>query len=379
MDLDIKQMTEMVKILAGEKDLPEQTVIDAVETAIAAAWRRDNGSKDQTVRSELNLNTGKAVVFLERTVVNDDDGYSIYTEIPLKEAKKLKKDISEGDIIEESFEVTSFGRVASATAKQVLISKIKEAERDAVMTEFADKIHTIVGGVVSRSESRFCLVDLGRAEGIMPKSEWVQGEFYRVGQRVKVYIKGIETTDRGAQLLLSRADPEMVVSLFSKEVPEIDGGIVKINAIAREAGRRTKLAVSSIVAGVDPVGAFIGNRGTRIQSVTDELDGNERVDVIEWSEDPAEFIRGAISPAEVVKIIVDEKKKSALVLVSPDQHAIAIGKMGQNVRLASTITGYALSIDVTDEKPAEKPADAKDAKKNTKSVEDSLFEALGEA
>lgn len=374
--LDIKQMLELVKLLASEKDLPEDAVIGAIEAAIAAAWRKENGSRDQDVRAEINLNTGEAEVFVKRIVVDDEEAYNIYTEIPLKEAKKLDKKAEIDSEVEESYKVTSFGRVSSTTARQVLMSKIKEAEKEAVMTEYADKIHTVVSGVVTRAESRFVLVDLGRTEGFMPRPEWIQGEYYRVGSRIKVYIKGIESTEKGAQLLLSRADAQFVLYLFAQEVPEIENGVVAINSIAREAGKRTKIAVSTTVPGVDPIGAFVGGRGTRIQSVVEELGGDERIDIVEWSEDPVEFIQAAISPAEVVRVVVNEAKKQADVFVAPDQHAIAIGRSGQNVRLASDLTGYRIDLEVTDEKPAAPKEAAKPTRK--KSAEDSLFAALEE-
>ena len=216
--LDLKQMTAMVKIIAEEKNLPEETVLDIIQMAIAAAWRKDNGDKDMNVRAMLNLRNGTAEVFVMRTVVEDDVAYNPATEIPLKEAGKGK---AVGDIVEEKHKVTSFGRVAAMTAKQVVVQRLREAERDAVLTMFEDKIGTVVTGLVSRVEPKIVRVDLGKASGIMPKSEQIEGEFYTVGDRIKVYIKGVERDDTKAQLILSRGNAEFIEYLFRQEVPEL--------------------------------------------------------------------------------------------------------------------------------------------------------------
>ena len=216
--LDLKQMTAMVKIIAEEKNLPEETVLDIIQMAIAAAWRKDNGDKDMNVRAMLNLRNGTAEVFVMRTVVEDDVAYNPATEIPLKEAGKNK---SVGDIVEEKHSVTSFGRVAAMTAKQVVVQRLREAERDAVLTMFEDKIGTVVTGVVSRVEPKIVRVDLGKASGIMPKSEQIDGEFYTVGDRIKVYIKGVERDDAKAQLILSRGNAEFIEYLFQQEVQKL--------------------------------------------------------------------------------------------------------------------------------------------------------------
>ena len=230
--LDLKQMAAMVKAIAEEKELPEETVIEVVESAIAAAWRRDNGDKDMNVRAELNMKTGDAKVFVAREVVEDGLAYNPATEIPEKEAGKGKKP---GDIVEESYEVKSFGRVASQTAKQVVVQRLREAERDAVLSNFEDKIGTVVTAIVSRVEPKLVRLEIGKATGIMPKSEQIDGEYYTVGSRIKVLIKEIERNERGAQLILTRGSAEFIEYLFRQEVPEIDAGTVEIKAIAREA------------------------------------------------------------------------------------------------------------------------------------------------
>ena len=338
--LDLKQMSAMVKVIAEEKNLPEEVVLDVIQMAIAAAWRKDNGDKDMNVRAVLNVNTGEADVFVERTVTEDGLAYNPATEIPESEAKG--KQI--GDVVEEKHKVTTFGRVAAMTAKQVVVQRLREAERDAVLNMFEDKIGTVTTGMVSRVERNIVRIDLGRASGIMPRSEQIDGEYYSVGSRIKVYIKGVERDERGAQLILSRGCPEFIEYLFRQEVPEIENGTVEIRAIAREAGRRTKIAVMSTVPGVDPVGTFVGGRGVRVQAVMNEIGEHEKIDIITWSDNASEYIREALSPAEVVKVEI--KDKTAKVYVTEDQQSIDIGRQGQNVRLVSKLTGFELDIEL---------------------------------
>ena len=361
--LDLKQMATMVKVIAEEKDLPEETVLDVIETAIAAAWRRDNGDRDMNVRAELNTKTGEATVYVSREVIEDGLAYNPATEIPEGEAGGKKV----GETVEEAFKVTSFGRVASMTAKQVVVQRLREAERDAVLAAFEDKVGTVVTGMIARVEPKLVRIDIGKASGIMPKSEQIEGEYYSVGSRIKVMIKEIERNDRGAQLILTRGSAEFVEYLFRQEVPEVENGTVEIRAIAREAGKRTKIAVMSTVPGVDPVGTFVGGRGVRVQAVMNEIGDREKIDVINWSDNASEYIREALSPAEISKVEIDGKK--AKVYVTEDQQSIAIGRQGQNVRLASKLTGYDLDIEL-----AEAPK-----KKKRANVEDSLLSALEDA
>lgn len=363
-NLDLKQMSAMVDIIAEEKGLPKDVVLGVIEQAIAAAWRKDNGDRDMNVRAVLNTNTGEADVYVAREVIEEGVAYNPSTEIPLDLAKKGSKI---GDIVEEKFVVKGFGRVAAGTAKQVVIQRLREAENEAVLTEFEDKIGTIVTGLVSRVEPKIVRIDLGRGNGIMPRSEQIDGEYYTVGSRIKVLIKKIERGDRGAQLILSRGCPEFIEYLFRQEVPEISNGIVEIKGIAREAGRRTKIAVTSTVPGIDPVGTFVGGRGIRVQAVMNEIGEREKIDIINWSDNASEYIREALSPAEINKVDINGKK--AKVYVTEDQQSIAIGKQGQNVRLASKLTGYDLDIELI---KAPK-------KKKKSSVEDSLLSALEEA
>ena len=366
-ELNVKQLALAMRTIAEEKNLPEDVVLAVIEQAIAAAWRRDNGERDQDVRAELNINEGVATVYVRREVVEIVGSDAV--EISLEDAKKQKKDVELGDFIEEKHEVTSFGRVAAQTAKQVVLQRLREAEREVVLEEYEDKIGTIVTGTVQRVEARVVRVELGKAIGILPQSEQVQGEYYSIGSRIKVFIKEIERDNRGPQLILSRANEAFVEYLFRQEVPEMETGAVEIKAIAREAGRRTKLAVYSSVPGVDPVGTFVGGHGTRVQAVMNEVGDQEKIDIIPFSEDSEEFIRGALGPAEIERIEINKSDKTAKVFVNEDQQSIAIGRAGQNVRLASRLTGYELDIETATPKAAE-------PKKPRKNIEDSLLDAL---
>ncbi len=366
-EINVKQLILAVHTIAEEKNLPEETVLAVIEQAIAAAWRRDNGERDQEVRSELNINDGTASVYVAREVVEEVGSNAV--EISLADAKKIKKDAVIGDSIEEKHEVTTFGRVAAQTAKQVVLQRLREAEREVVLAEYEDKIGTVVNGIVQRVEPRVIRVDLGKASGIIPQGEQIQGEFYNVGSRIKVYIKDIERDNRGPQLILSRGNEQFVEYLFHQEVPEIGTGAVEIKAIAREAGRRTKLAVASTMSGVDPIGTFVGGHGSRVQAVMNEIGDQEKIDIIAYDENPEQFIKNALSPAEIAKVVIDEVTKRATVSVAEDQQSIAIGRAGQNVRLASRLTGYELDIE---QAVAAKPA----APVHRKNIEDSLLDAV---
>ena len=368
-DLNIKQLTLAVRTIAEEKNLPEETVLSVIEQAIAAAWRRDNGTRDQLVRASLNINNGTAVVSVVKTVVEEVENDA--NQIDLEEAKEIDPAAElGGEVVMETHNVTTFGRVAAQTAKQVILQRLREAEREVVLAEFEDKIGTVVIGTVQRVEPRVVRIELGKAVGIMPQSEQIPGEYYGVGRRIKVYIKDIEREGRGPQLILSRGNEEFVRFLFNQEVPEMETGAVEIKAIAREAGRRTKLAVSSALPGVDPVGTFVGGHGARVQAVMNEIGEQEKIDIIPYEEDAAGFIANAMSPAEVLSVTVNEDEKRATVYVSEDQQSIAIGRAGQNVRLASRLTGYELDI--------EAKAPVKTEPKSRKNIEDSLMSVVEE-
>ena len=368
-DLNIKQMLLAARTIAEEKNLPEEKVLEVIEMAIAAAWRRESGERGQNVRAELNTNTGDAVVFVQYEVVDGEEAYDPITEIALEDARKENPEIEVGEIVEEKFPVETFGRVAAQTAKQVVLQRLREAEREVVLEEYEDKVGGIVSGTVSKVDQRFVRIDLGKATGIMPMREQIHGEYFSVGQRVKVLIKEIEKEGRSPELILSRADSKFVEILFQQEVPELETGMVEIVAIAREAGRRTKMAVRSAMPGVDPVGTFVGGRGVRVQAVMNEIGEREKIDIVTWSENASEFIREALSPAEIVEVKIEDGKKRAKVFVSEDQQSVAIGRGGQNVRLASRLTGFELDIELA----------KKEEKKPRGNIEDGLFDALNEA
>ncbi len=369
-DLDLKQLTMAVRSIAEEKNLPEEIVMSVIEQAIAAAWRRDNGERDQEVRAELNVNSGTAKVFVAREVV--DEVGSPAHEISVEDARKVKPGVEVGDVIEDEHEVSSFGRVAAQTAKQVVLQRLREAEREVVLAEYEDQIGTVLTGTVQRVEPRVVRVEIGKANGIIPQSEQIQGEYYNVGSRIKVFLKDIERDNRGPQLILSRGNEAFIEYLFRQEVPELETGAVEIKAIARESGRRTKLAVASTVPGVDPVGTFVGGHGTRVQAVMNEIGDQEKIDIVTYNEDIEQFIKNALSPAEVAKVELDKTNKRAKVFVNEDQQSIAIGRGGQNVRLASRLTGYELDIE---QQAAAKPA----APAPRKNIEDDLMSAVEES
>jgi len=373
-EIDLKQLTMAVRTIAEEKNLPEETVMSVIEQAIAAAWRRDNGERDQEVRSEFNVNDGAAEVYVAREVVEEVGSPAL--EISLKDAKKTNPDAKIGDTVEEKHIVSSFGRVAAQTAKQVVLQRLREAEREIVLREYEDKVGTLVNGMVQRVEPRVVRVELGKAVGIIPQSEQIQGEYYSIGSRLKVLIKEIERDTRGPQLILSRASEKFVELLFRQEVPEIETGAVEIKGIAREAGRRTKIAVASTVPGVDPVGTFVGGHGTRVQAVMNEIGDQEKIDIVTYDENKEQFIKNALSPAEVNKVVIDKKEERATVYVSEDQQSIAIGRSGQNVRIASRLTGLELDIESKMPEEASKPKTSTAAKKN---IEDSLLSAVEES
>jgi len=379
MDLEIKQLVLAIKTIAEEKNLPEETVQEIVEQALAAAWRRDNGDREQEVRSVINLNTGDVDIYVSKNVVDEIENE--HTELTVEEAKKLKKDAAVGDVVEEHEKANSFGRVAAQTAKQVILQRLREAEREIVMGEYEDKIGTIINGVVTRVEGRIVRFDLGKAQGIMPASEQIQSERYYPGQRLKVFLKDVERGFRGPQLVLSRGSTKFLEDLFRNEVPEMESGAVEIKGIAREAGVRSKIAVASNVQGVDPVGTFVGGHGTRVNAVVSEVGEQEKIDIVVWNEDPQVYIMNALSPTRVVKVDLDEANKKARVTVPEDQLSIAIGKQGQNVRLASKLSGYEIDIVAGEEVPEgaeieSKPVVQKLKRKNE--LESSLLEAIEE-
>lgn len=340
--LDIKQMTTAIHAIAEEKNLPDDMVVEALETAIAAAWRRDNGDRDMNVRAILNQNDGTAKIIVHYDIVEQPEGVG---QINLEEARKMDKNALLNGVIEHEYEATSFGRVAAQTAKQVLMQKLREFEKESLAREYDGKVGTLITGTVARVEPRVIRIELGRGEGIMPMSEQIPGERLAVGSRVRVLLKNIDRdNNRGPAIILSRGDPMFVKLLFTQEVPEIETGAVEIKAIAREAGRRTKIAVYSSNNEIDPVGTFVGTKGVRVQAVMNEIGDTEKIDIVTYDNDIRNYIANALSPAEINRIDLDEDKHKATVYVAPNQQSVAIGKQGQNVRLASQLTGYSLDI-----------------------------------
>jgi transcription termination/antitermination protein NusA len=398
MEMDFKQLAGAIKVIAEEKNLSEEQVQEVVEQALAAAWRRDYGDREQEVRITMNLNTGEVTAFVTKEIVETVEDDRI--QISLSNAQVMRKNAKVGETVEIVQKVEDFGRVAAQTAKQVILQRLREAEREIVLAEYEDKIGTIVNGVVGRVEGRVVRVELGKAQGLMPISEQIQSERYYPGQRLKFYLKDVEKSFRGAQLIVSRATKEFVEQLFHAEVPEMENKAVEIKVIAREAGVRSKIAVISNTQGVDPVGTFVGGHGTRINAVRDEIGSQEMIDIVVWDEDPATFVANAMKPANVEKVILGKDGK-AVVKVAEDQLSIAIGKSGQNVRLAGKLTGYELDIesdqktpkpdeaapettDVATDAPTEQPSEQMESKpvvqklKKKSELEDNLLKAIEE-
>jgi len=388
--LDIKQFLLAIKQIAEEKGIPEESVLETVEAAIAAAYKRDYGKKGQIVRAKLDSETGDIKVSQVHYVVEGvDEEENITGQLPLpaadvdgmlnrrdryqeesvssaqreeqfreedvkfnpekhillEEARKINKKIKVGDELVTKLEThTEFGRIAAQTAKQVVIQRLREAERNAIFEEFKKKEGEIISGVIQRKEGPLVFIDIGKTNGILTTMEQVPGENYRIGSRLRFLILKVDETSRGPVVVLSRSHPDLVYGLFSMEVPEIDSGSVEVKAIAREAGSRTKIAVTSKESGVDPIGSLVGQKGVRVQTVINELSG-EKIDIILWSDKVEEFIANSFSPAKILEVkVLDDSRKHALVEVSDDQFSLAIGKRGQNVRLAAKLTGWKIDV-----------------------------------
>ena len=401
MDIDLKQMVMIGNTLAEEKNIPAETVHEIIEQAVAAAWRRDHGHRDQNVRATINVHRGDVDVYVVYDVVEEVEDEN--TQISLKEAKQKRPKAEVGQTIEDHHQISHLGRVAAQTAKQVILQKLREAEREVVLNEFEDRIDTIMIAVVTRIDSRVTHLEIGRARGIMPASEQIQGEHYHIGQRLKVLVKTIEREGREPQLIISRGSTRFLELLFENEVPEISNGAVLIKGIAREPGIRSKVAVTSTVPNVDPVGTFVGGHGSRVKSVNSEIGDQEKIDIIVWDEDPRQYIINALNPTDIKQAeifpnsAVDGGLPRAKVYVNEEQLNVAIGRNGQNVRLAGHLTGY--DIDITAEevtadktiksaertdtkKPEVAPSNTKPARKpggrltHKEKLEESLLEAI---
>lgn len=329
--------------LAAEKNLPKEVVFEAVEAALASAYKKDNLAQANVV-VKIDPELGETHVYVEKEIVEEVEDPK--TQISLEEARKLRPDAKVGEVVR--FEVTpeGAGRIAAQTAKQVVLQRLREAEREVVYEEFSGREGDIVSGTVQRLEGRNVIVDLGRAEALLPPSEQVRTEHYRPQQRLKVYVLEVHKAAKGPQIVVSRTHKNLLRRLFELEVPEIFKGIVEIKSIAREAGHRSKVAVWARQPGVDPVGACVGLRGVRIQNVVNELNG-ERIDVIQWDPDPLKFVANALSPAQVLSVTprgVENGTPTAEVVVPDRQLSLAIGKEGQNARLAAKLTGWRIDI-----------------------------------
>jgi N utilization substance protein A len=326
--------------LAAEKNLPKEVVLEAMEAALVSAYKRDSDVTGNLAVS-IDRETGDHHVFQERSVVQEVTDDKI--EMALTEARRLKPDVMLGDVMQEEVHPGHAGRVAAQTAKQVVLQRLREAEREMVFEEFSNREGDIVSGVIQRMEPKHMVVNLGKTEAILPAAEQVRSEQYRAGARMKFYLLEVHRSIRGPQLILSRTHKNLLKRLFELEVPEIFRGSVEIKSIAREAGYRSKVAVTARQEGVDAVGSCVGLRGIRIQNIVNELYG-ERIDVIQWDADPARFVGNALSPAQVLRVTNTEEDNTASVIVPDRQLSLAIGKEGQNARLAAKLTGWRIDI-----------------------------------
>ena len=340
--------------LAAERNLPQSIVVSAVKEALASAYRKDPAAKGQDILVEVDSETGDVIVKTILNVKEKDEIEDPLSEISEEEAKKINKDLRVGDFIETGFMEYNPGRIAAQTAKQVVLQKLREAERDLVFGKFADKKGQVIIGTIQRIDSRNIFVDIGRANALMPPSEQTSYEKYRVGQQLKFYVTEVQRTARGPEIIVSRTHPELLRKLFESEVPEISAGVVEIKALSREAGARSKVAVSSEDVDVDAVGACVGLRGIRIQNVVNELLG-EKIDVVDWSEDPKVLITNSLSPATVSNVSINPDDSSATVTVPKKQLSLAIGKEGQNARLAAKLTLWKIDVQAEEEVIIEQP------------------------
>jgi len=326
--------------LEREKGLNKEVIIEAIEAALISAYRKNFGSS-QNVRIHFDRTTGEIKVFALKKVTERPQNEMV--EISLENAHKINKRLQIGDICEIEVTPRKFGRIAAQTAKQVIVQRIREAERGIILEEFTSKENDIITGIVQRVERNNVIIDVGRTEGILPPSEQTPGEEYKFNDRLKLYVTEVKKTTKGPQVMLSRTHPGLIKRLFELEVPEIHDGIVEIKSIAREPGSRTKISVYSKDTNVDPVGACVGQKGTRVQAIVDELRG-EKIDIIKWSSNPEEYISSSLSPAKVIQVSINEEEKSAKVTVPDFQLSLAIGKEGQNARLAAKLTGWKIDI-----------------------------------
>ena len=379
--IDLKVINSVIEQMEQERGIPKAKMLEAIEMALATAYKKEYGKRGQIIKAKVDLASGKMEFVQVKTVVDKDSVvvreekedseaeerfkrsrkleeekveinekgekivyYNPEHHIFIEDAKKIKRDAKVGDeLIFPLEEKSDYGRIAAQTAKQVIVQKIREAEKVSVFNEYGEKEGTIVTGIVQRLERGNLFVDMGRATAILPFEEQIPGEKYKPGERIRGYLYRVEETPKGIFLRLSRSHPKFLEELFRTESPELGTGVIEIKSIAREAGSRSKIAVASKDEHIDPVGSLVGQRGVRVSTVMSEL-GGEKIDIIEWSEDPKKFIEEALSPARILSVTIDETEKKAQVEVAADQQSLAIGKGGQNVRLAAKLTGWKIDI-----------------------------------
>lgn len=326
--------------LEKEKGISKEILLEAIETALFSAYKKDYGTKEN-VRVEIKPETGEVKVYILLDIVEtiENENY----EISLEKVQEINKNYEIGDVFEKEITPANFGRIATQTAKQVVMQRIREAERDVIYDEYKQKEGELITGTVQRFHNSNVFIDLGKIEALLPPSEQMPGEIYEMGHRIKLYVVEVSADNKGPKILVSRTHPGLLKRLFEIEVPEIFDGIVEIRSVAREAGQRSKIAVSSTDDNVDPVGACVGPKGMRVQAVVDQLNG-EKIDIIEWDDDPTVLVANALNPAEVVKVKINKEGKIAKVIVPDFQLSLAIGKEGQNARLAAKLTNWKVDI-----------------------------------
>lgn len=334
------EILQIIDSVAREKSIPKEALILAMEQAVQVAGRRKYGN-DHNIKAEINRKTGDISLFRVLEVVERSEDY--FTQISLKDVVERKSDTKIGDEIYELLPPIDLGRVAAQTAKQVIIQRVTEAEREKQYEDFKDRKGEILNGTVKRIEFNNIIVDLGRAEAIIKKDQLIRGESFKVGDRIKAYVQDVRLVSKGPQIFLSRTDDRMVVKLFELEVPEIYDNIIEIRAIERDPGSKTKIAVFAADSAVDPIGTCVGIKGNRVRAITNELNG-EKIDIILWNKNIAQFVMNALAPAEITKIVIDEDRNNVDVVVSQDNLSLAIGRRGQNVRLASRLTGWNINV-----------------------------------
>ncbi|TXL67717.1 transcription termination/antitermination protein NusA [Cerasibacillus terrae] len=334
------QLFEAIDALSKEKSIDKDILLEALEAALISAYKK-NFKSATNVRVELDEEKGIMEIFSRKTVVEDPEDDQ--QEIALEDAKEINPNYEIDDVIEVKVAPKDFGRIAAQAAKQVVTQRVREAERGVIFDEYADREEDVMTGIIQRRDSRFVYVDLGKIEAKLPQSEQINHEEYLVHDRIKVYVTKVENTNKGPQIFISRSHPGLLKRLFEMEVPEIYDGHVEIKSVAREAGDRSKIAVYAENPEIDPVGSCVGQKGQRVQVIVDELNG-EKIDIVEWSEDPVIYVTNALSPSKVLKVIVNEEDRATTVIVPDYQLSLAIGKRGQNARLAAKLTGWKIDI-----------------------------------